>query len=62
MNIFKRILAMIGVILIVFSVGAFIISAFTGSEFAFAWYYVAWIIPVMIWVFVWIYKLFKRDE
>lgn len=47
----KSAAAWIGIILIVLSVLAFFVSAVTGQKHFLAYLYVAWIIPVLLWIF-----------
>ncbi len=51
MKKFKMVMAWIGIVMIILAVGAFVVSALTGQTHFLAYLYVAWIIPVLLWIF-----------
>lgn len=56
----KSILAILTVIMILASVIVFVIQAFLGNPNYLGYFYVAWIIPVMLWVFWFVADLIRK--
>lgn len=51
MKRFKALMALLAVILIFVAVIAFFVSAVTGNEHFMGYLYIAWMIPVLLWIF-----------
>lgn len=51
MKKFKSVMALLAVVLIVAAVIAFFVSAVTGDVHFMGYLYIAWIIPVLLWIF-----------
>lgn len=52
MKKFKSVMAFLAVILIFAAVIAFFVSAVTGNTYFMGYLYIAWIIPVLLWIFM----------
>ncbi len=52
MKKFKSVMAFLAVILIFAAVIAFFVSAVTGNKYFMGYLYIAWIIPVLLWIFM----------
>ncbi|MDO5156107.1 MAG: hypothetical protein Q4D51_09075 [Eubacteriales bacterium] len=59
----RRIIAMLTVVVIVGLVIATLICGITGSEYFFAMLFLTFVVPVILWVFMWFTRLVnKKDE